>query len=237
MPISSSASSSSLPRRRISLQDPIDPAELRGTPILTCAFPDGASFLDAFDAERGAGELAVVTRAQLPSRAAVVLEILWPALPNRIYVRALVSRRRLGLIARFDPDEARARDFLLRAASGLAAEFHKRAHRRYCVRMPVFWRRFGETQRWAGTAEDVSAGGVLIATPNPPPARGERVGIRLMAPAASQDLVLTGRVMHSRPRAEGCAFGVQFEYRESGEQRSLRRLLRVFAARGVVILD
>jgi hypothetical protein len=59
----------------------------------------------------------------------------------------------------------------------------------------------------------------------------------MIASAAAQDLVLTGRVMHARARAQGTAFGVQFEYRSSAEQRDLRRLLRVFAARGVVILD
>ena len=74
----------------------------------------GRAFLDAFAPEHGpAGELAVVTRAQLPSRTEVVLEILWPALPNRVYVRAHVWRRRLGLMARFHPDEQQARDFLV----------------------------------------------------------------------------------------------------------------------------
>ncbi|HZS37999.1 MAG TPA: PilZ domain-containing protein [Polyangia bacterium] len=235
---SSATSSSSLPRRRITLQEPADPAELRGTPILSCVFPDGEAFLEAFAPEHGpAGELAVVTRATLPSRTEVVLEILWPALPNRIYVRARVWRRRLGLMARFHPDELQARDFLVRVAHGLPAEFHRRAHRRYCVRLPVTWRAFGATVHTAGIAEDLSAGGVLIATQTAAPPVGERVGVRVIAIAAAQDLVVTGRVMHTRGRAQGAAFGVQFEYRSSSEQRDLRRMLRVFAARGVVILD
>jgi hypothetical protein len=233
-----SSSTSSLPRRRITLQEPVDPAELRGTPILSCVFPDGRAFLDAFAPDHGpAGELAVVTRAQLPSRTEVVLEILWPALPNRVYVRAHVWRRRLGLMARFHPDEQQARDFLVRVAHGLPAEFHKRAHRRYCVRLPVTWRVFGQSDLVPGLAEDLSAGGVLIATEAKAPPIGEHVGLRLIAQAAMQDLVVTGQVRHARKREKGCAFGVRFEYRSSGEQRDLRRLLRVFAARGVVILD
>jgi len=232
------SSSSSLKRARIVLQEPVDPAEyLRGTPIVPAVFPDGTSFLEAFDAERGpAGELAVVTRARLPSRTPVVLEILWPALPNRIYVRAFVFRRRLGLMARLHADERHVRDFLLHVARGLPAEFHRRAHRRYCVRIAVQWRVFGDTKLVNATAEDLSAGGMLIATPVAPPV-GERVGMRLLAQAAAQDLVVTGRVMHVRRRAVDQVFGVRFEYRSSGEQRDLRRLLRAFAARGVVILE
>jgi len=61
--------------------------------------------------------------------------------------------------------------------------------------------------------------------------------VRLVAVAAAQDLVVTGQVRHVRRRSGDTVFGVQFEYRSSGEQRDLRRLLRAFAARGVVILD
>jgi hypothetical protein len=49
--------------------------------------------------------------------------------------------------------------------------------------------------------------------------------------------VVTGEVRHSRARKQDSAFGVQFRYRSSGEQKRLRRLLRAFAARGVVILQ
>jgi len=101
----------------------------------------------------------------------------------------------------------------------------------------VTWRMFGNTELVPGLAEDLSAGGVLIATDAKPPPVGEHVGLRLIAQAAAQDMVVTGEVRHTRKRAKGAAFGVRFEYRSSGEQRDLRRLLRVFAARGVVILD
>ncbi|HWE28816.1 MAG TPA: hypothetical protein VHB97_12485, partial [Polyangia bacterium] len=59
--------------------------------------------------------------------------------------------------------------------------------------------------------------------------------IRLRTP--QQDLVVTGEVRHSRARKSDSAFGVQFVYRSTGEQRRLRALIRAFAARGVVILE
>ena len=232
------SSSSSPSRESVVLKDPTDPSDLRGTPILPAVFPDGRAFLEAFHPARGpAGEIALDTRVPVPAGKKVVLEIVWPALPNRIYVRAKVARRRGGLTARLYPDDTAVRDFLERIANVLPADFHKRAHRRYCVRLLVRWRKFGDVRLCEARAEDLSAGGVLLATWDPMPAVGERVSVRVFAPSAAQDLVLIGTVRHVRPRGEAGVFGVEFVHRSSAEHRSLRRLLRVFAARGVVILE
>lgn len=227
--------SSSL-RPRISLQDPVDPAErLQGTPILIAAFGSGAEFLAHYSDEGPAGELALVTRARPRARAELVLEIDWPGLPNPVFVRARVSRRRLGVVARLHPDETGARDFLVQMAAGDPVPYHLRRHRRYCVRLPLGWRVFGSMQMLDGMAADLSAGGLLVTTRAPPPPVGEPVALRLRT--AGQDLVVTGVVRHRRARLADYAFGVQFAQRSTGEQRRLRRLLRAFAARGVVILE
>jgi hypothetical protein len=233
--MASSSASSSL-RARIHLQDPVDPAEgLEGTPIVVAAFASGSEFLLHYSNEGPAGELALVTRARPRSRADLVLEITWPGLPNPVFVRARVSRRRLGVVARFHTDEAHARDFLVRMAKGDTVYYHLRRHRRYCVRVPLSWRTFGSMQMIDGRATDLSAGGMLVTTRARPPKVGDDVAIRLRT--TRQDLVVTGEVRHRRQRTDDAAFGVQFLYRSSGEQRCLRRLLRAFAARGVVILD
>lgn len=230
-----SSVSSSL-RARVQLQDPIDPADrIDGTPIVVASFESGAEFLAHYTDDGEAGELALVTRARPRTRAEVVVEVKWPSLPNRVYVRALVARRRLGLVARLHRDERRARDFLVRMAAGDSVHYHLRAHRRYCVRLPLGWRTFGSTTMLDGMAMDLSAGGLLIATAARAPAVGEQVAVRLHT--AGQDLVVTGDVRHARPRSDDSAFGVEFVYRSSGEQRRLRSLLRAFAARGVVILE
>jgi hypothetical protein len=120
-------------------------------------------------------------------------------------------------------------------AEGDAVHYHLRRHRRYCVRLPLGWRPFGSLTMIDGVAADLSAGGVLVTTRAPPPPVGEPVALRLRT--AGQDLVVTGEVRHSRRRSDDAAFGVEFVYRSSGEQRRLRHLLRAFAARGVVILE
>jgi hypothetical protein len=234
--VASSSSASSSLKGRISLQDPIDPAErLEGTPIVVASFSSGAEFLEHYADEGPAGELALVTRARPRARAELVVQIEWPGLPNPIFVRARVSRRRLGVVARLHEDETAARDFLLHLARGDALRYHLRRHRRYCVRLPLSWRPFGSLSMIEGLAADLSTGGLLVTTRALAPPVGEKVALRLHTP--QQDLVVTGVVRHGRARKSDSAFGVQFLYRSTGEQRRLRGLLRAFAARGVVILE
>ena len=104
------------------------------------------------------------------------------------------------------------------------------------MRLSTHWRRFGDSVACDGTVEDLSKGGALIATWAVPPQSGERIALRITAPAAGPDLIVTGTVRHAEPRSGDHAFGVQFDLGTSGEQRRLRRLTRVFAARGRVIL-
>ena len=228
--MSSSVSSA----RGFRLQDPADPTDLRGvTPILTATFYDGEDFLHAFHQH----SLAIVTRAAPRSGSWAVVEIDWRGLPNPVFVRARLYPRRFGVLARLHPDEKPAAEFLVEMARGQHPHYHLRTHRRYCVRLPAWWRRFGSSDRQPAIAEDLSTGGMLIATLSPPPPVGERVGVRLLIPSAQQDLVITGTVAHARSRSRDSAFGLQFALRSSGEQRILRRILRVFAARGVVTLE
>ena len=154
-----------------------------------------------------------------------------------MFVRARLYPRRFGVLARLHSDEKSAAEFLVEMARGQHPHYHLRSHRRYCVRLPAWWRRFGSSDRQPGIAEDLSTGGMLLSTLAPAPPVGERVGVRLLIPSAQQDLVITGTVAHARARSRDSAFGLQFALRGSGEQRTLRRILRAFAARGVVTLE
>jgi hypothetical protein len=217
----------------LQLHDPVDPtARLVGAPIVRASFESGAEFLDHYRDDGPAGEVALPTRARHNDQ--LVLEIMWPGLPNTVFVRAQASPTRLGLLARLHREEARTRDFLVRAAHGGALELHQRRHHRFCVRFPLGWRGFGSTTMRDGTAWELSAGGILVTTSAPPPI-GEGVALRLRIPGL--DLVVTGTVRHHHERQDHFAFGAQFAARGTGEQHELRRLLRAFNARGVVILD
>jgi hypothetical protein len=238
--VTASVSSVDAPVR---IAEPVSPGDLEipGTPILVAAFESPREFLEAFAAGRGpAGELAVRTRASPTPGTHVIVEITWPGLPNRVFARAFALRRWLGghLILGFEEDETAKRDYLVRVAGGDLAGVSCRVHRRFLVRLPLTWRRFGEPTMHDGIAEDLSSGGLLIVSAQPAPPAGERVAMRVRAEAAYQEIVLTGEVRHGHMRADGRhAFGVGLKYRSNSQQRTLRALLRTFAARGLVIVD
>jgi len=220
--------------------EPFSPSELDGAvPILQVAFRDGMEFIDALAEGRGpAGELAVQTRARPPRGLQLVAEIRWPRLPNRVYLR-VESRDRLEdgrLLLRLDAAEARKREFLVSVACGTSENLSKRRHRRYCVRLPLEWRRFGTRVMHNGIAEDLSAGGIQIASASNDVVKGDEVVIKI---DGNVELVLTGTVQHveRRPATGELSLGVRFEYRDSGQARTLRRVLRTCSARGVTLVD
>jgi len=237
----STDSSSSLPRGpRFTM--PVDPARLRaGVPIIATRFRDSDHFLRSVDPGAGpAGEVSLHTRASHTRGREVVLEVRWPALPNRVYLRAearkttWTGRRVFRLL---DGERSKMR-FMIRMATGRGPAPAIRVHRRYCVRLPVEWRPFGAREMMTGMAEDISVGGVRIVGAFFPIAVRDQVVVRMRAESAAQDLILTGVVRHvNLPSEHEMALGIMFQHRSSGEQRSLRRLLHVFAAKGVVILD
>lgn len=226
----------------IRLAEPVDPATLgEGIPILVLAFKAPAAFVAAVAPARGvAGELAVDTKATPPEGTPMIAEITWPGLPNRVFVRVVAGRRTLRgkLRLAIEPDEAGKRDFLLSAARGDAVAIHPRRHRRYCVRLPVAWRPFGQNTLRDGIAEDLSTGGMLIAAgEDVEVGLHERVIVRVAAPTG--EMVVSGRVRHIQRRRMqgGLVLGIKFEHRQTGEQRTLRRLLRLCAARGILLVD
>jgi hypothetical protein len=227
--------------QRIRFGDPKSGDLLRsGTPILGLSFRDGEDFIDCLVEGRGqTGELLVQTKAAPPPGTIMVAEIRWPDLPNRVYVRVEArGRTRDGrLVLRINSDESAKRDFLVRVACGTAGETHVRRFRRYCVRVPVEWRTFGTQGMQLGLAEDLSVGGMLIDAKRAAVGVGDSLVVRV--PVLDSDIVVTGLVQHVQRRrlAGTLLIGCQFEQRQSGEQRTLRRLLRTCASRGVLLVD
>ncbi len=223
----------------IRFRDPVDPAELEGcVPILPLVYATGMQFVDSYVEGRGeAGELLVATRADPPPGTELVAEVRWQGLPNRVYLRAYANGRRGdALVLRLHPDEATKRDFLINVACGTARRPSTRRHRRYCVRIPLEWRRFGTRVMANGLAEDLSAGGMMMITADTSVVVGDTLVVRIRGKA---DLVLTGTVQHLTRRATAgeVALGVQFDNRGSDQQRTLRRILRTYSARGVMVVD
>jgi hypothetical protein len=151
-------------------------------------------------------------------------------------VRARAKRRWFGgpLTLRVVDEDRAKLEYLDRLARGFVPASASRKHLRFCVRFPVKWRRFGGMDLAEGFAEDVSVGGMLVVTRATDVAVGDCVAVRLWPEPQATDLVVTGEVRRVERRNDGrLVLGVAFDYRESQDQRSLRGLLRGFAARGV----
>src|SRR5439155_15337786 len=127
-----SASSSSSIKPLCQLQDPVDPADgFEGAaPILVAAFRGAGDFLACYSNDGPAGSLALTTRARPRGRGELVVEIVWPGLPNPVFVRATATRRRGGIVARLHADDGATRDFLVRMARGQEKVVHRRRQRR-----------------------------------------------------------------------------------------------------------
>jgi hypothetical protein len=202
-------------------------------PLVVAAFANGDEFLAAYDVNRG--DLVVRTRAELGKNAPVVAEIGWPQLASRVPVRAHARRRwfRHDLALRVIDEDRPKVEFLERVALGYIPVPASRRHLRYCVRLPIKWRRFGGSELCDGFAEDLSAGGVLLVTRVSDVTAGDCVAIRLWPEPHATDLVVTGEVRRMERRNDGrLVLGVAFDYRESAEHRSLRGLLRSYSAHG-----
>lgn len=223
----------------MALIEPVDPAEaLGGTAILLAAYAGPAQFLAAIDPH--SASLSLDTRARPARGTDVVVEVFWPGLPNRVYVRAEVcgATPTGRLVVAPSRDEQRKLAFLMATARGDGGGVYPRRHRRYCVRIPLSWRPFGSTHMWPGVAEDLSSGGVSIASARFPVREHESVVLRMQADWSHQDLVLTGAVRHVRVRSDrDMIVGVGFHCASAADRRDLRRLLRAFAGRGVVVLE
>lgn len=224
------------------LAELVDPTALRaGTPLLVTPFRHGADFLRALSIGRDLSlRLVLRTRADPPARSEVIVETLWPGLPNRTYLRATVLGRisHGRLVLQLHPEEHAKLDFLSRVATGDEANPHRRRHSRYCVRLPIAWRPFGARQMITAVTEDLSSGGVQVLTTAAPVGPGARVVLRLHTDVASPDVILTGSVRHIRAGDPGAmSLGIAFENPTSGELRVLRRLLRAFATTGIVLFD
>ena len=206
---------------------------------MVAAFATGARFLRAVTRDLAGMGLAIPTRAALHVGSDVVLEIMWPELPNRVYVHGTVRARRADgcLVIGADAGESHKIRFLINAAGGAPMSIHLRKQPRYCVRLPIQWRPFGSHRMRPGVAEDLSIGGMLIVTSIDTVAVGERIVVRLVADTSGLELVVTGLVRHVTERGSGRrAIGLMFELRASGELRELRRLLRVFGDKGLVLI-
>jgi Tfp pilus assembly protein PilZ len=211
--------------------------------ILFSTFDSPEDFLSRLsESGGGAGRLSVPTKARYKKAEAVILEIGFPGLPNRVLVRAAATgehdeagNEHFGLAK----GEEHKRDFLVAVASGRGkAKTLSRKHRRFPMRLPARFVVDGEEMPLRGDAEtdEVSARGVFLKTQRSLP-EGAHVTVVLDPCDGSTEMELTGKVVYTRKDEGDPGVGVQFDKMTSNDKKRLRQIIRGVKLSGETKVD
>jgi Tfp pilus assembly protein PilZ len=203
--------------------------------MLKVRYRNGTEFLEHYQSSFLYGGLFYPTREAIPLGEAVVMEVRFPELEDRVLLRGFVAWRRqgryrigqrAGVGVEFLAAERHKRDFLLAVARGeMERSVSPRRHRRLPIDLRVDWRVKEDRDRHSATLDDIGPGGAFLRTRQFQPA-GTPVVIEVVPPGAAAPLLIEGRVAWARqsPGEEG--LGVEFRCRDTGGLRRLKELVR-----------
>lgn len=198
--------------------------------ILKARFRGRDDFMQAYQADRGAGSLFVATTTPLTESEDVIIELVCDGLPNKVLIRGTVItwrpalprlRVRAGATVAFSPEEDEKRRFILAALAG-EVEPTRRKHTRIPVAVPVRFRVPGTSDVLSGELTEISVGGALLRATFDLPELGTEVVLELLPPGAAAPLSITGKVAYHTSTATG----LKFVYRDGGGSRRIRELIR-----------
>lgn len=206
--------------------------------ILRAEYPTGDDFMKDVVINEDLGRLLRhETERPLKPREAVILEVAFPALPNRVLLRGTVSGYEEGAeegsdegvvhLAVNSEDEG-ALDFLCEQASSRSPDRKKptiRKHERVPMGIPVDWQVEGSGDVIISATDDVALGGVQIRTLSPPPVGTELTLKIALNPATRERVSVPGKVAWVKQDDEFQGMGVEFLPTESDKKGPLRELL------------
>jgi len=188
-----------------------------------------------YAADQPDGGIFCATTKKLVPGAAVVVEIVCKALPNRVLIRGTVVswrpalprlRVRAGALVSFAAEEAPKRDFVLSTLGGDRKAPPRRKHPRLPVGLPGSVRLGTEADWRSAELCEISVSGALVSCDQQAPI-GTEVVLRVVPPGALAPMDISGRVLY---HAGDKQMGIKFMFREGGGSRRLRELVRRFKA-------
>ncbi len=161
----------------------------------------------------------------------VLIETYFPGLPGKMMIRAIGKewhaarprlRVRAGGVLRCTGTEWRKLEFLHKVGSGAIQLTARRRHVRLPVMVEVHWRRQGSTESFIAALSEISEGGALLLTEEPP-AVSEEVIVEIVPPGSERALEVLATV---RNTSNPDGVGLEFQARDMGGVHRLREVIR-----------
>ncbi len=209
--------------------------------ILRAQYAQGADFIKEIVKDEIKGRRIIhKTKIPLAEKEPVILEILFPALPNRVLIRGRVAEveesgeERKAFIT-VDAEDEEALDFLIgRAKAPDVADHRARKHDRVPIGIPVDWQVEGSGDVIISATDDVGIGGVQIRTLSPPPVGTEltlKIGLN---PSTREIISIPGKVAWVKQDEQFQGMGVEFLPTDAEDKRPLRELLQNILTSGEI---
>jgi len=189
------------------------------------------------------GGMFCPTTTRLEDGEKILMEIIFPGMPNKMIVgaevlswRSAVPRKRVraGAVVGFDPEDKEKVEYIVKAAKGSlpAAAASKRRYKRLPFKMDVEWRRDGELEDFGGTLLDISVGGALLSAKEKI-AVGSKILIKLVPPGGAGAITIAGEISNKKKDQ----YGVAFQFRYGGGSRRLKEVIKRLVSERIVSAD
>jgi Tfp pilus assembly protein PilZ len=198
--------------------------------ILKARFRNKRDFQEAYNGDLPFGGLFCPTTHALDEDEAVVVEIHFPGLPNKMMLRARVVwwraalprlRVRAGAMVAFIEPEREKRDYVLEIADGKRTEGIKRRHTRIPIELEVQWRPTDSPLMRECVLREISIGGGLLVTEEKLQT-GDEIIVEFTTPGGAQPISIAAKVTYRSPAGSG----LRFIYRDGGGSQRLREVVR-----------
>lgn len=198
---------------------------------IRCHYPSGEAFVEAVENTEEERSFQVFTTEQFAVGEELIAEISFQDLPRKVMIRGIGThwqsarprlRIRAGGMIQCYPREWRKIEFLQEIAMGKVSIPPRRRH----VRQPLFtevqWRYTGSSTRIGATLCEISEGGALLLTEDPPSSDAEII-IELLPPQSLKALEIQAIV---RNHSSETSVGIEFLVRDLGGVHRIREIIR-----------
>jgi hypothetical protein len=198
---------------------------------IRCHYPSPDAYVQALEPAAEPHSLQVFSTDPFEPGEEVLLEVYFAGLPGKMMVRAIGKewhsarprlRVRAGGILRCTGTEWRKLEFLREVGTGAIDLTARRRHVRLPVMVEVRWRRHNSTDFSVAALSEISEGGALLLTRNPP-AQGEEIIVEIMPPGSERPLEVLA-VVRNTDNPDGV--GLEFLARDMGGVHRLREVIR-----------